>query len=130
MLSKGGATRLRAVIGVISIRSIAIFIGSIEDDLVIQQVSMGGNDLFYHVAWNCKQDHLAVCQCFFRRTDEDLTPKFLAQALCPRFRDSQRPERTWVNAAKGLAMTAIDLLMEPDNLRRAKSVFQEDMAGR
>jgi metal-dependent amidase/aminoacylase/carboxypeptidase family protein len=30
-------------------------------------------------------------------------------------------------AAKGLAMTAIDLLTNPDNLKRAKAVFEEDL---
>ena len=32
-----------------------------------------------------------------------------------------------LTAAKGLAMTAIDLLTNPDNLRRAKAVFDEDL---
>jgi hypothetical protein len=31
-----------------------------------------------------------------------------------------------LNAAKSLAMTAIDLLAEPENLRRARAAFEED----
>jgi hypothetical protein len=30
-------------------------------------------------------------------------------------------------AAKGLAMTAIDLLLEPNNLSRARAAFQADI---
>src|SRR5581483_9714524 len=72
-----GLIPLWVVIGVISIRTIAIFIGRIEDDFVSQQVSIGGDDLFYHVAWDRQQDNLTICQCFFWRTDRYLTPQLL-----------------------------------------------------
>ena len=49
------------------------------------------------------------------------------------FRDaagSDRGRRAMLDAAKGLAMTAIDLLADPENLRRAKATFDEDMGRR
>jgi metal-dependent amidase/aminoacylase/carboxypeptidase family protein len=36
--------------------------------------------------------------------------------------------RAMLNAARGLAMTAIDLLGDADNLSRAKQAFDEDLA--
>jgi amidohydrolase len=39
---------------------------------------------------------------------------------------SERGRQAMLNAAKGLAMTAIDLLADPDNLRRAREAFEED----
>lgn len=41
---------------------------------------------------------------------------------------SDRGRQAMLNAAKTLAMTAIDLLAEPENLQRAQTVFQEDKA--
>jgi amidohydrolase len=41
---------------------------------------------------------------------------------------SDRGRQAMLNAAKSLAMTAIDLLAEPEHLRRATAVFQEDLA--
>lgn len=41
---------------------------------------------------------------------------------------SELGRQAMLNAAKSLAMTAIDLLAEPDNLRRAREVFEEDKA--
>ena len=32
-----------------------------------------------------------------------------------------------LDAAKGLAMTAIDLLTNPEHLKKAKSIFDEDL---
>jgi amidohydrolase len=40
---------------------------------------------------------------------------------------SERGRQAMLAAAKGLAMTALDLLVEPDNLRRAKSAFENDL---
>ena len=39
---------------------------------------------------------------------------------------SDRGRQAMLNAAKSLAMTAIDLLAEPENLRRARAVFEAD----
>jgi metal-dependent amidase/aminoacylase/carboxypeptidase family protein len=39
---------------------------------------------------------------------------------------SDRGRKAMLNAAKTLAMTAIDLLAEPENLQRAQTVFHED----
>src|SRR5215207_985390 len=47
------------------------------------------------------------------------------------FRDaaiSDRGRQAMLDAAKGLAMTAIDLLGDPDTLRQAKAAFQQAMA--
>ena len=41
---------------------------------------------------------------------------------------SDRGRQAMLHAAKGLAMTAIDLLAEPATLDRAKAAFQEDLA--
>ncbi len=41
---------------------------------------------------------------------------------------SERGRRAMLDAAKSLAMTAIDLLAEPDNLRRAQQAFHNDKA--
>jgi amidohydrolase len=41
---------------------------------------------------------------------------------------SDRGRQAMLHAAKGLAMTAIDLLAEPDNLRRATAAFDADLA--
>jgi len=46
------------------------------------------------------------------------------------FRDaafSDRGRQAMLNAAKGLAMTAIDLLGDPDTLRQAKAAFQQEL---
>lgn len=40
---------------------------------------------------------------------------------------SEHGRQAMLAAAKGLAMTAIDLLADPDHLKRAKAVFQEDV---
>jgi amidohydrolase len=40
---------------------------------------------------------------------------------------SDRGRTAMIHAAKGLAMTAVDLLAAPDNLRRAKEAFAADM---
>jgi amidohydrolase len=40
---------------------------------------------------------------------------------------SDQGRQAMIAAAKGLAMTAIDLLVSPDNLRQAKVVFDEDV---
>ena len=40
---------------------------------------------------------------------------------------SQHGRQAMLAAAKGLAMTAIDLLIDPSNLDRARAVFQEDI---
>src|SRR5579884_1447560 len=95
-----GLLPLWVVICVISIRAIAIFIGRIQDDFVIQQVSMDGNDFFDHVTWNGKQNYLAICQCLFRRTNEDLTSKFLTQALCSL--------SSWIGDAESNGMSSLD----------------------
>jgi amidohydrolase len=42
---------------------------------------------------------------------------------------SERGRQAMLNAAKSLAMTAIDLLAEPENLRRARAAFEEDRSG-
>jgi hypothetical protein len=39
---------------------------------------------------------------------------------------SDRGRQAMLNAAKSLAMTALDLLVEPENLRRAQAAFEED----
>jgi amidohydrolase len=39
---------------------------------------------------------------------------------------SDRGRQAMLSAAKGLAMTAVDLLARPDNLRRARATFEED----
>ncbi len=39
---------------------------------------------------------------------------------------SERGRQAMLNAAKTLAMTAVDLLAEPENLRRAKAAFEDD----
>ncbi len=41
---------------------------------------------------------------------------------------SNQGRQAMLTAAKGLAMTAIDLLTNPDHLKRAKAVFDEDVA--
>jgi amidohydrolase len=41
---------------------------------------------------------------------------------------SERGRVAMLNAAKSLAMTAVDLLAEPENLRRAQATFHEDTA--
>ena len=40
---------------------------------------------------------------------------------------SDMGRQAMLNAAKGLAMTAIDLLSQPEHLKRAKAVFDEDI---
>jgi hypothetical protein len=40
---------------------------------------------------------------------------------------SDQGRRAMLNAAKSLAMTAVDLLTEPDHLRRAREVFADDV---
>ena len=40
---------------------------------------------------------------------------------------SDQGRQAMLNAAKSLAMTAVDLLTEPDHLKRAKAVFAEDI---
>jgi amidohydrolase len=42
---------------------------------------------------------------------------------------SERGREAMLNAAKSLAMTAIDLLGDPDNLKRARAVFEADRNG-
>ena len=49
------------------------------------------------------------------------------------FRDaagSERGRQAMLNAAKGLAMTAVDLLGNPETLQRAKRAFAEDLGAR
>jgi amidohydrolase len=41
---------------------------------------------------------------------------------------SERGRQAMLNAAKALAMTAVDLLGDPESLRRAQDAFREDMA--
>jgi amidohydrolase len=40
---------------------------------------------------------------------------------------SEQGRQAMLTAAKGLAMTTIDLLADPDHLKRARAVFQEDL---
>ncbi|HEX8969308.1 MAG TPA: M20 family metallopeptidase [Chloroflexota bacterium] len=42
---------------------------------------------------------------------------------------SERGRRAMLTAAKGLAMTAVDLLGNPEHLQRARAVFDEDVRG-
>lgn len=42
---------------------------------------------------------------------------------------SERGRRAMLTAAKGLAMTAVDLLGNPEHLKRARAVFDEDVRG-
>jgi len=41
---------------------------------------------------------------------------------------SERGRQAMLNAAKSLAMTAVDLLGDPENLKRARAAFQDDKA--
>jgi metal-dependent amidase/aminoacylase/carboxypeptidase family protein len=40
---------------------------------------------------------------------------------------SDQGRRAMIAAAKGLAMTAVDLLIDPEHLKRARKVFEEDL---